>query len=583
MAQVPTLSPAAESSLAWTDAYATALEAQTDLVVKGEPLTTTLTRIELAQWLAEFFEYIPDRNRATPIADLPTDTPDYWTAQAVLQAGAMRLYEGNQFRPNGNLTKLEALAILVRVLQLPAASQPEIDAWMALYDDAGEVPEIGRAFVAMAGKAGLLLNVPDPKRLTPNLVLRRGEGIALLHQTLVYRNQLQPFNPPLAQLSPANVPAPFTSAPPNTLAGDANATNRPQLSATRIEPESGTVLPGSTLTIEAQGTPGGQATVDIGPTIRNLPMSEVQPGLYRATYTASATDAWANPAISIQLSVNGVSTRVQRQLPQLIVGTGSAPLTPAPVFTDPNASASPAPIPVNPGPPLPTQPFPSQPLPAPAFPAATPAPNYPAFTAIRLEPNRNLQEGDILTISIQASSGALAQFDLGNLVFNQPMREVQTGIYEGTYVVAPTDKAVNPAVRIVVNKEGVGVQHQEVFPFTVDGSVGTRSTIQAPPATTNTGQLQILEISTNTSGQSLATNDILAVTMRGDSGGVATFRILNITPPIQMREISPGLYEGKVRIERNTPVVSNGVLEVALERNGQRVTRSNASPINIFP
>jgi hypothetical protein len=131
------------------------------------------------------------------IRDLEPNTPDYWTAQAVLQAGAMRLYEGNEFRPQGDITHLEALAILVRALQLPAPTQADIERWMALYTDAADVPEVGRAFVAMAGEAGLLVNVPDPARLQPNRVLRRAEGAVLLHQALVYRGQLPPLPTPL--------------------------------------------------------------------------------------------------------------------------------------------------------------------------------------------------------------------------------------------------------------------------------------------------------------------------------------------------------------------------------------------------
>ncbi|MEN9209213.1 MAG: hypothetical protein Q6J46_02810, partial [Thermostichus sp. DG02_2_bins_29] len=323
------------SSLAWVEAYVAALEQQTDVVITQAPLSATLTRLELAQWLTEFFGYVPNPNQVQVISDLEPNTPDYWTAQAVLQAGAMRLFEGGQFRPQGDLTRLEALAILVRALQLPAPTQADIDGWMALYTDAADVPEVGRAFVAMAGQAGLLLNVPDPARLHPNRVLQRGEGAVLLHQALVYRGQLPPLPEPVAQLRPVQAEAPVAA--------------RPEILQTRITPESGVVPSGGTLTIEAQGTPNGSATVDIGGVVQGLPMQEVQPGYYRAIYSLGPQDSALSPDISIQLTVNGVSTRIQQRQPQLALGNVAPP--PVESIFSPPASQEPT-FPV--GPSIPT-------------------------------------------------------------------------------------------------------------------------------------------------------------------------------------------------------------------------------------
>ncbi|MEN9226059.1 MAG: hypothetical protein Q6L60_08835 [Thermostichus sp. HHBFW_bins_43] len=537
-----------EASLAWVDAYAAALERQTDVVITGEPLSATLTRLELAQWLTEFFGYIPNPNQVQVISDLEPNTPDYWTAQAVLQAGAMRLYEGGQFRPQGDLTQLEALAILVRALQLPAPTPAEIDSWMALYSDAADVPEVGRAFVAMAGRAGLLVNVPDPARLNPNRVLRRGEGAVLLHQALVYRGQIPALPEPVAQLRPAEAPAPVAA--------------RPEILQTRITPESGVVPAGGTLTIEAQGTPNGSATVDIGDLVRSLPMQEVQPGYYRAVYSLSPQDSALSPDISIQLTVNGVSTRIQQRQPQLALGN----VAPPPVESIFSPPTSPAPQPT----------FPS----GPSIPA-TAGGAYPRIEAIRLDPQRNLVEGDILTIAIWGDSGGIAQFDLGNLALNQPMREVRPNHYEGTYVVAPTHQANNPVLRIVLTKNGLSQEHREILPFSVDGSQGTRSTIQPVSTPIAAGLPQIYSITTNSSN--LRMGEILKVTMRGDQGGRAAFRIVGVTPEIEMREVAPGLYETQQQLPFNMQQVNNGTIEVILQRGGQQTRQTSPSTISISP
>lgn len=531
-----------ESSLAWVDAYAAALERQTDVVITGDPLSATLTRLELAQWLTEFFGYVPNPNQVQVISDLEPNTPDYWTAQAVLQAGAMRLYEGGQFRPEGDLTRLEALAILVRALQLPAPSQADIDTWMALYTDAADVPEVGRAFITMAGQAGLLVNVPDPARLNPNRVLRRGEGAVLLHQALVYRGQIAALPEPVAQLRPAEAPV----------------AARPEILQTRITPESGVVPAGGTLTIEAQGTPNGSATVDIGGLVQALPMQEVQPGYYRAVYSLGPQDSALSPDISIQLTVNGLSTRIQQRQPQLALGNVAPPPVES-VFSPPTSQEPTFPV-------------------SPAIPA-TASGVYPRIEAIRLDPQRNLIEGDILTIAIWADSGGIAQFDLGNLALNQPMREVRPNHYEGTYVVAPTHQANNPALRIVLTKNGLSQEHREILPFSIDGSEGTRSTIQPASTPIATGLPQIFSVTTNSSN--LRMGEILKVTMRGDPGGRAAFRIIGVTPEIEMREISPGLYETQQQLPFNMQQVTNGRIEVILQRGGQQTTQTSPSPITI--
>ncbi|MCF2971019.1 S-layer protein [Synechococcus sp. Nb3U1] len=531
-----------ESSLAWVDAYAAALERQTDVVITGDPLSATLTRLELAQWLTEFFGYVPNPNQVQVISDLEPNTPDYWTAQAVLQAGAMRLYEGGQFRPEGDLTRLEALAILVRALQLPAPSQADMDTWMALYTDAADVPEVGRAFITMAGQAGLLVNVPDPARLNPNRVLRRGEGAVLLHQALVYRGQILALPEPVAQLRPAEAPV----------------AARPEILQTRITPESGVVPAGGTLTIEAQGTPNGSATVDVGGLVQALPMQEVQPGYYRAVYSLGPQDSALSPDISIQLTVNGVSTRIQQRQPQLALGNVAPPPVES-VFSPPNSQEPTFPV-------------------SPAIPA-TASSVYPRIEAIRLDPQRNLIEGDILTIAIWADSGGIAQFDLGNLALNQPMREVRPNHYEGTYVVAPTHQANNPALRIVLTKNGLSQEHREILPFSIDGSEGTRSTIQPVSTPIATGLPQIFSVTTNSSN--LRMGEILKVTMRGDPGGRAAFRIIGVTPEIEMREISPGLYETQQQLPFNMQQVTNGTIEVILQRGGQQTTQTSPSPITI--
>ncbi|MEO1134210.1 MAG: hypothetical protein AAFX40_16090, partial [Cyanobacteria bacterium J06639_1] len=523
----PAFAQSLPQRLAWTEDYATALEAQTDLVLRRQSLAQTLTRVEFAQWLTEFFGYAAEPTRVVQIADIEADTPDYWTAQAVLQAGVMRTYDGNDFRPEGDMTKLEAIAIFARVLQLPTPNEAEIDRWMDLYNDTAGLPEVGRTFIAMAAQAELLLNVPDPAVIEANLVLSRGEGAALLHQALAYRQRVRSLEPPIAQLVPAQP-------------------QKPELLATRIQPESGVVPAGREVVVEARATAGSRASATIAQ--RQIAMREVEPGLYRGSYRVTGSDAIANPAVSIQISRNGESTRVQRQLPQLTLGSTSTPPTAA-APTRPN----------------PTRPAPNQPAPTgsdvtrsdvtrsdvtrsdatrPTLPESAPRNSlppiredgYPTFTAIRIDPSRDLEAGDVFAVAIQGTPGGFAQFDLGSVARNVTMRETQPGRYEGTYTIASGDRADRPFVQVVMSKNGFGVRHRELFPFTIAGNPSLVSEVSDanPPAPRATPiarplpsqsaqplaglgrQPKIYEAAFNGVNRELKADDVLRVTMHGN-------------------------------------------------------------------
>ena len=548
----------ANNRAAWTDAYATALEDQTDLVLKSQPLDRVLTRIELAQWLSEFFGYRAESDRLVPITDMEPNTPDYLTAQAVLQGGVMRAFEGDRFRPEGDVTKLEAIAIMVRALQLQAPSDSTVDRWLSLYEDSDTVPEVGRPFIAIAGEAGLIVNYPDPTRLNPNLILSRGEGIVLLHQALLSKQQVRAINPPVAQVAPQALP-------------------KPEITAIRVSPEVGRVAPGEPLTVEVEGTPNANGAILIAGSIEQ-PLVEVEPGLYRAVYQPTASDAISNPSVAVVLDLNGERSRSQRQLPELALGNAPAPNAPPPIATNPSLPASPsAPAPAAPPPTTPT----------------------PTFTSIFVSPQRDLRVGDIFTVGIQGDPGGIAWFDLGTFASQQPMQEIRPGVYEGTYAIATNDFAQQPNLTVTFSKNNRGTFHEEVFPFSINTTIAAApppAPVAAPipatpsppptsaPVTPGFGvQPLIFTSSSNANGRELRPNDVLEVSMRGEQGANAAFRIPNVIADIPMTEVAPGIYEGRVRIETNSPAVRNGLLQVVLEKNGVTTTRTLPEPININP
>lgn len=61
------------------------------------------------------------------------------------------------------------------------------------YADADQIPPEASEAVAIATQAGLVVNYPDPNLLNPNAPITRGSTAALIHQALVYQNQLEPL------------------------------------------------------------------------------------------------------------------------------------------------------------------------------------------------------------------------------------------------------------------------------------------------------------------------------------------------------------------------------------------------------
>ncbi|NJL99627.1 MAG: S-layer homology domain-containing protein, partial [Synechococcaceae cyanobacterium SM2_3_2] len=337
-------------SLGWTETYVTAIEAQTELSLRQQSLDVPLTRIEFAQWLVEFFGYIPDSTQLVMLNDVEPNSPDFQNAQAVVQAGVMRLYDGGEFRPEGDITKLEALAILVRALQIPAPAPDQVTRWMALYADADQVPEVGHPFIAMAGSAGLLLNVPDPTLIAPNLILRRGDGAALLHQTLVAQRRIPAIEPPVAQLAPAEQPAvtmdPTQSAPPPVPSLPIpNGTTPPSslISAFRVFPSAGSVAAGQQLQLGVQGIPGGLARVEIGG-IGVIQLQETSPGLYEGSYTVTELNQPVQGTeVRVELFYNDQRDEAQQRFPTLSLGSAPPPPIPPIPFASQPTPLSPAP------------------------------------------------------------------------------------------------------------------------------------------------------------------------------------------------------------------------------------------------
>jgi hypothetical protein len=61
------------------------------------------------------------------------------------------------------------------------------------YTDADQIPDYARDEIAVATQTGIIVNYPNRDVLNPNVPISRGGVAALIHQALVYQNQLEPL------------------------------------------------------------------------------------------------------------------------------------------------------------------------------------------------------------------------------------------------------------------------------------------------------------------------------------------------------------------------------------------------------
>ncbi|ALF53093.1 beta-Ig-H3/fasciclin [Nostoc piscinale CENA21] len=180
----------------WATPFIQALAARN--VISGFPdgsfrPNQAVTRAEFATMIQKAFNQNPVRQiSAGGFTDVPTG---YWAAPAIQEAyetGFMTGYPGNEFRPNLQIPKVQAIAALSSGLNLNTSGNAS-DVLNTYYTDASAIPDYAVNNVAAATQANIVVNYPDVKQLNPQVPLTRAEAASLLYQALVRQGQAQPL------------------------------------------------------------------------------------------------------------------------------------------------------------------------------------------------------------------------------------------------------------------------------------------------------------------------------------------------------------------------------------------------------
>src|SRR5919199_3122240 len=163
-------------------------------IVSGFPNGTfrpnySMTRAEFAAIISKAFPK-PLKRQYVGFVDVPST---HWAAAVIQKAyetGFISGFTDNRFRPEDRITRAQVLVSLVNGLEIASKVQPDlITALSLIYQDATEIPGYAMDEVAVATRAGLVVNYPNVKILNPNLAATRADVAVSIYQALVYLDQ----------------------------------------------------------------------------------------------------------------------------------------------------------------------------------------------------------------------------------------------------------------------------------------------------------------------------------------------------------------------------------------------------------
>ncbi|NEQ46847.1 MAG: S-layer homology domain-containing protein [Leptolyngbya sp. SIOISBB] len=155
-----------------------------------------LTRAELAALLNKSFVGEVPPKRSLTFTDVPGD---FWAAndiKQVVEAGYMTGFPEGDFKPDELVPRYQVFITMATGLELPPPE--DVEGTINRFQGSQELPAWARSQVAAAASQGLIVNHPDPQQLEPWKPATRADLIAIIHQALVARGELEPVDAPFS-------------------------------------------------------------------------------------------------------------------------------------------------------------------------------------------------------------------------------------------------------------------------------------------------------------------------------------------------------------------------------------------------
>ena len=201
-----------------------------------------------------------------------------------------------------------------------------------------------------------------------------------------------------------------------------------------------------------------------------------------------------------------------------------------------------------------------------AQPRGKPAPQIDAFTVDSTAP---LTPGSDIDFTLEGTPKGQASVRITGVNKNIVLREVNQGVYEGSYTVSRRDRlGAQPTARATLRVRGVASTANQALAPTAAPVVAQPVATPPPVAVLPTiEKFSVTPVARIEPGAELRFNAI------GTPGGRALLTIDGVVRDVAMAEVRPGRYEGAYTIRRNDNFPASLIITMALEANGQ-VSRS---------
>ncbi len=180
----------------------------------------------------------------------------------------------------------------------------------------------------------------------------------------------------------------------------------PQIDSFTVRPIA-QLTPGNELVFTLQGTPNAAASFTIGNLANNVPMREVEPGVYEGRYTIRTGDQISDNTIVRANLAKGDQISSVRLQDTLVADSGSNN-------------------------------------------------QVPSISRFSVEPFQSLEPGTTLTFTLLGTPNAQATFTIDGVAYQQPMQEIRSGTYQGEYVIRRQDDFPAGTVNITAQLDANG-------------------------------------------------------------------------------------------------------------------------------
>ncbi|KPU27433.1 S-layer protein [Caloranaerobacter sp. TR13] len=153
-----------------------------------------IERQEFAKWIVKAMKLVKDENKPKrsyvkpevnpPVfSDVTREHPDYEYIKVIKEKGIMNGVGDNKFMPEGNLTRAQAVTIIIRALGVErlAPNSP----FTTRFKDDNEIPEWAKKSVYVADQIGLVKGTPEGY-FYPNDYMTRAEAAVFLSRFINY-------------------------------------------------------------------------------------------------------------------------------------------------------------------------------------------------------------------------------------------------------------------------------------------------------------------------------------------------------------------------------------------------------------